>query len=190
MPSWRHIHFEGQHVDEKILHFARPSKKQTVLEVLNIILPLCIIVWVILLFSIGWYLGIKWTIILLLFVIAPASVTIYYKLYRAKRNYLYITSKRVLFHGVEGLFRDYMKKITYENIRNVNYSTDSIWGRIFGYGTLKVQSSHGGEGDITVYHVEHGKMLTHYLDKVISLSQDERNDFSEFDSSYFKNWKS
>jgi hypothetical protein len=131
MPSWKHIHFEGQHIDEKILHFARPSKKQTVLEVLNVILPLCIILGVILLFSIGKYISLLWTVLLMLIEIIPASGTIFYKLYRAKRNFLFITSKRVLFHGVEGLFRDYMKKITYENIRNVNYYTDSIWGKIF-----------------------------------------------------------
>lgn len=190
MPSWRHIHFEWQHVDEKILHFARPSAKQTVLEVLNIVLPLCIIITIILLLWLWWYLWILWTFLLCLFVIAPASTTIFYKLYRAKRNFLFITSKRVLFHWVEGLFRDYMKKITYENIRNVNYSTDSLWGKIFWYGTLRVQSSHGGEGDITVYHIEHGKMLTHYIDKIISLSQEDRNNFTEFDYSYFKNWKS
>lgn len=189
MPSWRHIHFEWQHVDEKILHFVRPSKIQTIIEVLNIVLPLLIIIIVILSFWWANFISFLWTFILLLTVIIPASLTVFYKLYRAKRNYLYITSKRVLFHGMEWLFRDYIKKITYENIRNVNYSTDSLWGRIFGYGTLNVQSSHGGEGDITVYHIEFGKMLTHYIDKVISLSPEERTNFSEFDTSYFKNWK-
>lgn len=189
MPSWRHLHFEGQHVDEKILHFARPSKKQTIIEILKIILPMLIIISIIVAFAAWWIIWVLWTTLLVFLVVIPASVTIFYKLYRSKRNYLFITSKRVLFHGMEWLFRDYMKKITYENIRNVNYSTDSIWGKIFWYGTLSVQSSHGGEWDITVYHIEYGKMLTHYLDKVMSLPQEERNNFNEFDASYFKNWK-
>jgi hypothetical protein len=32
-------------------------------------------------------------------------------------------------------------------------------------------------------------MLTHYIDKVMHLSPDERNEFAEFDPEYFKNWK-
>jgi hypothetical protein len=40
-----------------------------------------------------------------------------------------------------------------------------------------------------VYHIENGKMLTHYIDKVLHLDPEDRKKFSEFDPEYFKNWK-
>ncbi len=90
---------------------------------------------------------------------------------------------------MEWLFKDYVKKISYDNIRNVNYFTWSILGKIFNYGTLEIQSSHWWIGDITVYHIEHGKMLTHYIDKIIHIQAEERSSFPEFDPNYFKDWK-
>lgn len=189
MPSWRHIHFEGKHIDEKVLHFARPAKVQTIFEVFQVLIPLLVIV---IIFISTWSLELlSWasTLFIIILISLFAGITIGYKLYRAKRNYLYVTSKRILFHGIEWLFKDYVKKITYENIRNVNYSTDSLLWKIFWYGTLSIQSSHGGEGDITVYHINYGKMITHYIDKVISLTPEQRSEFAEFDASYFKTWK-
>ncbi len=112
----------------------------------------------------------------------------WYKLHRVKRNYIIITSKRVIFSGLDGFFKDYVKKITFDNIRNVNYFTDSFLGKIYGFGTLEIQSSHNGQSDIHVYHIPHGKLITHYIDKIISLPQEERKDFPAFDPAYFKNW--
>ena len=182
------LNFEWKHADEVILHYAQPSNKQTYYEIFKILFPLLI-------------LGIIFTalmmngilpeiIVIILFAIFTlwAWLTIWYKLHRASNNYLYITSKRVLFHGMEWLFKDYVKKISYENIRNVNYFTDSILWKIFNYWTLEIQSSHGWEWDIKVYHIEHWKMLTHFIDKVLHLSPEDRKKFNEFDPQYFKNW--
>jgi len=82
-----------------------------------------------------------------------------------------------------------MKKVTYDNIVNVNYFTESLFWKIFHYWTLHIQTAHSGLWDINVYHVENWKMLTHYIDKLISLSNEDRNDFKEFDESYFKDFK-
>jgi len=82
-----------------------------------------------------------------------------------------------------------MRKITLDNIRNVDYRTESLFGRIFGYGTLVVQTANDTGWDNHIWHIKDARMLTHYVDKLMSLSIEDRKDFSEFDASYFKNWK-
>jgi hypothetical protein len=32
-------------------------------------------------------------------------------------------------------------------------------------------------------------MLTHYIDKLLHMPQEERKNFAEFDPEYFKNWQ-
>jgi len=182
------LNFEWKHADEIILHYAQPSNKQTYYEIFKILLPMTIL-WVIFtVLMVNKIIPVFIAIILYVIFTVWSGLTIGYKLHRASNNYLYITSKRVLFHGMEWLFKDYVKKISYENIRNVNYFTGSILGKIFNYWTLEIQSSHGWDGDIKVYHIEHGKMLTHFIDKIIHLPQEDRKKFNEFDPEYFKNW--
>jgi hypothetical protein len=189
MPNWSNINFEWKHVDEKVLHFTRPSKKQTLFEILKILIP---VIFIEIIFIFLWLKEIiSWNInsFIIVFIALFTIFSIWYKVYRSRRNYLYITSKRILFHWIEWFFHDYVKKVTYDNIVNVNYSTESIFWKIFSYWTLYIQTAHSGLWDISVYHVENWKMLTHYIDKLVSLNSEERNNFSEFDASYFKNWK-
>lgn len=188
--KWTQHEFEWKHADEVVLHFCKPSKKQTIYEIIKVLLPIIIIEIIFTALAVSWYIPLFVLIILFVLLTTSLGLTIGYKLHRAWNNYLYITSKRILFHGMEWLFKDYVKKISYENIRNVNYFTDTLFGKIFKYGSLEIQSSHGWEWDIRVYHIENGKMLTHYIDKVLHLSPEERKDFAEFDPTYFKNWKS
>ncbi len=188
MPNWSHIQFEGKHVDEKVLHFARPAKAQTILEVSKMLIALLLIEGVIL--GIFW-LGISslmFTLWSLIVIAVIAGISIFYKLYRIRHNFLYITSKRIMFHGIEGLFGDHMRKITLNNVRNVDYKTESLIGKICGYGTLVVQTANDTGGENHIWHIHDARMLTHYIDKLISLSPEERSEFSEFDASYFKNW--
>ncbi|MDP5039065.1 MAG: hypothetical protein NWP80_01305 [Candidatus Gracilibacteria bacterium] len=184
--SLENITFEGKHIDEKILHFTKPSKIQTIYENIRILIPVLLIQTLsIFLYNYG-ILNIIYFIIFWIILDFATFLTIYYKIYRVNKNFLIITSKRILFHGMEGLFKDYVKKISYDNVRNVNYFTTSILGKIYNYGTLEIQSSHGGLGDITVYNINNGKMLTHYIDKIMHLTPDERTNFGEFDPNYFK----
>ena len=188
--KWSNHNFEWKHVDEVVLHFCKPCKKQTVIEIIKIILPIFIIEMIFTFMTVQWWIPLFVLIIIFVLLTTSLGLTIWYKLYRSGNNYLYMTSKRILFHGMEWLFKDYVKKISYENIRNVNYFTDSFFGKCFKYGSLEIQSSHGWEWDIRVYHIENWKMLTHYIDKVLHLPAEERKDFAEFDPTYFKNWKS
>ena len=180
------MHFEWQHIDEVILYYCRPSKAQLYYELSKIWIPFVIIMglWIVLylkgIIAIG-VMSLLSVILTWLFVFS-----VFYKIYRARNNYLYITSKRILFHGIEWFFHDYVKKIHYENVRNINYYTESIFWKIFGFWAFEVQTSHGRRGNIRVYHVHHWKMLSHYIDKLISLSPDERKKFGEFDVDYFK----
>lgn len=189
--SWKFadLSFEWKHMDEVVLHYCRPCAVQTKYELLKLIIPMMIvdIILVSLFFSgaLSLLLMVSGIWIIAFFF----TYSIFYKTYRAKNNYLFITSKRVLFHGIEWFFKDYVKKISIENIRNINFFTESMIGRMFDYGTLHIQSSHGGKWDIKVYHIKDGKMLTHYIDKLMSLSPENRSKFSEFDPDYFKNWK-
>ena len=189
MSKWWNITFEGKHIDEKVLHYCRPSKYQTFYEILKIEIPVLLISVIFILVSIYELLSFSITIPLIAILWLISSCTVAYKIYRFKNNYLFITSKRILFHWMEWLFKDYVKKISYSNIRNVNFFTESLFWKIFKYGSLEIQSSHGWEWDITVYHIEHGKMLTHYIDKIMHLSPEQRDEFAEFDPEYFKNWK-
>lgn len=189
MWKYSNITFDWKHIDEKVLYFARPSKKQTVFELLKVVLPVLlvetvfIILWSNQILS-GW---LATFIIVSIFILT--IITVAYKIYRSKRNYFYITSKRIFFHWIEWIFNDYMKKVSYENVINVNYFTNSLLWRIFKYGTLEVQTAHSWLWDIHIYNIEYGKMLALYIDKLMSLSQEERNDFYEFDPNYFKNSK-
>lgn len=189
MPSWSHITFEGKHADEKILHFARPSKKQTIFEISRIIIPVMLII---IIFSVLFSKDIIWWGIFLITItsfIIGSAVAVMYKIYRTNRNYMYVTSKRILFHWIEWLFNDYMKKVAYENIVNVNYFTDSLLWRIFWYWTIQIQTAHSWLWDIMIYNIEYWKMITLYIDKIISLPNEERASFNEFDVRYFKDWK-
>jgi hypothetical protein len=182
------IHFEWKQQDEVILHYAHPSKIQTYIEILYVIIPMLISWWIIIALLFNKILPLIVWIILFVVFTTIAWLAIWYKLYRANNNYVIITSKRILFHWIEWLFKDYVKKINYNNVRNVNYFTQSLIGRIFKYWMLEIQSSHWWEGDITVYHIRNGKLLTHYIDKLIHLTSHERDNFSPFDPEYFKNW--
>ena len=182
------LNFEWKHADEVILHYAKPSNKQTYYEIFKVLFPMVILGIIFTILMANKIIPVFIAIILYIIFTIGSWLTVWYKLYRASNNYLFITSKRVLFHGMEWLFKDYVKKISYENIRNVNYFTNSILWKIFNYGTLEIQSSHGWEWDITVYHIEHGKMLTHFIDKILHLPSEDRKNFKEFDPEYFKNW--
>ncbi len=183
--KYKHMSFEGKHADEVILYYCRPSWVQLKYELLKLLLPMLLIdiIFIVLFASDVINIGVLvfgCIIVTLLF-----AFSVFFKIYRARNNYLYITSKRVLFHGIEWFFKDYVKKINYENIRNINYFTESFIGKMFNFGALEIQSSHGWAGDIKVYHIHHGKMLTHYIDKLMSLSLTERARFAEFDIDYF-----
>ena len=189
MSKWEHIKFEGKHADEKVLHFAHPAKVQTIFEISKLVFALLVVELII--FSI-WQINIisLWVITSIMGAVwLIGLLSIFYKSYRTKNNFLYITSKRIIFHGINGLFWDHVRKITLDNIRNVDYRTESLLGRIFGYGTLMVQTSNDTGWDNHIWHINDAKLLTHYIDKIISLSLEERINFNEFDASYFKNWK-
>ena len=189
MPNWSHITFEGKHSDEKVLHFAHPAKIQTVSEVSKLVFALIVVEIIIYILWRSEILsnGIVFSIMAGVFVLWVLSTL--YKIYRTKNNFLYITSKRIIFHGINGLFWDHVRKITLDNIRNVDFRTESLLGRIFGYGTLIVQTSNDTGWDNQIWHINDAKLLTHYIDKIISLKLEERSNFNEFDSAYFKNWK-
>lgn len=184
--NFSHITFEWKQIDEVILYACHWSKIQLAYELFKIITPSIIIVLLLIILWVYWFIWL-WTLILLILwlLIFWASSSVY-KYYRYSHNYLYITSKRILFHWLNWFFWDYVKKINYENIRNVNFFTESFIWRIYKYWTLEIQSSHWWVWDITVYHIESWKMLTHYIDKIISLKPEERNTFSCFDPNYFK----
>lgn len=189
MSKYSNINFEWKHIDEKVLYFARPSKKQTIFELLKIIIP---VIFIEIIFIVLWAKEIlSWWLatFVIVFIFISAIITVFYKIYRSKRNFLYITSKRILFHWIEGLFNFYMKKISYENIINVNYFTTSLLWRIFKYWTLEIQTPHGWLSDIHIYNIEYWRLLALYIDKLMSLSQDEKNNYYEFDPLYFKNYK-
>lgn len=190
MAKWEHIKFEGKHADEKVLHFAHPAKTQTIFEISKLVFALLVVELII--FSI-WQVGIlsSWVIIFVMITIWIIGIlSILYKTYRTKHNFVYITSKRIIFHGINGLFWDHVRKITLDNIRNVDYRTESLLWRICGYGTIMVQTSNDTWWDNHIWHINDAKLLTHYIDKIISLTLEERAEFNEFDASYFKNWKS
>ncbi len=187
--KYSNLYFNWKHEDEKILYFCKPSSVRLKIELAKLLLPFFVIITI---FSLLYFYNIinNW---ILIWVIAVSLFfflfSFFYKRYRYNNNYLYITSKRILFHGLEWFFKDYVKKINYENIRNINYFTESFIWRVFKYGTLEIQSSHWWVWDITVYHINHWEMLTHYIDKLISLSKEQRVDFGEFDPDYFKDFK-
>jgi hypothetical protein len=183
------LSFEWKHADEVILHYTKPSNKQTYYEICKILFPMIILGIIFTALMVNNFIPVFIAVMLYVLFTVWSWLTIWYKLHRANSNYLFITSKRVLFHGMEWLFKDYVKKISYENIRNVNYFTDSILWKIFNYWALEIQSSHWWEWDIKVYHIENWKMLTHFIDKILHLSSEERKTFNEFDPEYFKNWK-
>ena len=189
MPNWSHITFEGKHSDEKVLHFAHPAKIQTIFEVSKLILALFVVELIIFLIWKTEIVSSSMMISIMLIIGIIGIISICYKLYRTKHNYLYITSKRIIFHGINGIWWDHVRKITLDNIRNVDYRTESLIGRIFGYGTLMVQTANDTGWDNNIWHINDAKLLTHYIDKIISLSPEERSSFNEFDASYFKNWK-
>lgn len=189
MEKWTQKSFEWKHADEKVLHFSHPHKMQTIWEISRIVFAFLFVGLILILI---WSTGIMWKSVLVFIGIMIFWVTafsVWFKLYRAKRNYLYITSKRILFHGIRWLFKDHVRKITLDNVRNVDFQTESLLWKIFWFGTLIVQTANDTWGDNKIWHIQDAKMLTHYIDKVISLSQEERNNFAEFDASYFKNWK-
>ena len=183
--KYKHLHFEGQHVDEVILYYCRPSWVQLKYELLKLFLPLLLINSIFIILVSYQILNMIFSLFLCGITTVLFLLSMAFKIYRARNNYLYVTSKRVLFHGIEWFFKDYIKKINYENIRNINYFTESFIGKLFNFWAFEIQSSHGGAGDIKVYHIHHGKMLTHYIDKLMSLSSEQRANFAEFDIDYF-----
>lgn len=189
MGKWSHIKFEGKHVDETVLHFAHPAKVQTVFEISKLVFAILIVEAII--YGVGQVdivsSGVITSIMLAIWVVGFFSI--FYKIYRTKNNFLYITSKRIIFHGINGFFGDHVRKITLDNIRNVDFRTESLLWRICGYGTLMVQTSNDTGWDNHIWHINDAKLLTHYIDKIISLDLEERSKFSEFDASYFKNWQ-
>lgn len=119
MWKWDKFYFEGKQIDEKVLHFSRPSKIQLMYEVFLILFPIFIID--IIFIFIWMYLDLSGLLIVFLILILSFCrfLSVAYKIYRTKRNYIIITSKRIMFHWIKWLFNDYMKKIHYENIINV-----------------------------------------------------------------------
>lgn len=186
MGKYDNLTFEGKHIDEKILYFSNPSKIQLKIELFKIILPLILVDLIFVLLYFYNVFSFVWFIILFLIFTWFSLFSIFYKIYRTKNNYLYITSKRILFHWMNWFFKDYVKKISFENVRNINYFTVSFFWKIFWYGNIEIQSSHWWHWDITLYHMENWKMIAHYIDKLISLTPEERKNFAEFDKNYFK----
>jgi len=189
MWKYSNLHFEGKHEDEKILYFCKTANIRVKIEILKIIIPFILMVVIICLI----YLYKSFSVLVLSLILIVLTIifllSLFYKIYRVKNNYLYITSKRILFHWLEWFFKDYVKKINYENIKNINYFTESFIWRIFNYWTLEIQNWYWIDTDIKVYHINYWKMLTHYIDKLISLTKEKRESFGEFDPDYFKNWK-
>ena len=99
MNLYDNIHFEGKHEDEKILHFCRPASMQLKYELFKLTFPIfCIAAIFIALYVFDIILSFFIIISILIALIVLSTFSIFYKIYRSKNNYLYITSKRVLFH--------------------------------------------------------------------------------------------
>jgi len=184
------IYFDWKQEEEKILHFCWTSKIQLFLELLKIAFPsiaIVSLVWVIIIFN---FVPLFWGIILMILFWSIWLFSILYKKYRYKQNYFIITSKRILFHGTNWWFWDYIRKINIEKRVDTNFYTKSIFWRIFKYWTLKVRSETWWiKWEIKIYHLVYGKMISHYIDKLCSLSEEERKVFNSFDPDYFKWWK-
>lgn len=185
---WKYssLTFEWKHIDERILYFANPSNARLKIELIKIIFPFLFIIIIFFAFCYYSKISINIFFIFSLIIFLFFSFTVFYKIYRTKNNYIYITTKRILFHWIDWFFKDYVKKISYENIRNINYFTWSFFWKIFKYWNLEIQSSHWWDWDIKFYHIKNWKMIAHYIDKLISLSPEERKNFKEFDPDYFK----
>jgi membrane protein YdbS with pleckstrin-like domain len=98
MSKWDKISFEGKHIDEKVLHYCRPSKYQTFYEILKIEIPVLLISIIFILVSLYEILSFSITLPIIALLWVVSSLTVAYKIYRSKNNYLFITSKRILFH--------------------------------------------------------------------------------------------
>ena len=89
--------------------------------------------------------------------ILPLGVVCYlgFKVTQRNNNIWVVTNLRVI--DEEGFFSQHSKESPLEKINNVTYD-QSVWGRIFGYGNVQIQTA--AEVGSTVYHmVEKPKAL-------------------------------
>ncbi|MEI6684046.1 MAG: PH domain-containing protein [Bacteroidota bacterium] len=89
--------------------------------------------------------------------ILPLGMVCYlgYKVTQRNNNIWAVTNLRVI--DEEGFFSQHSKESPLEKINNVTYE-QSVWGRIFGYGNVQIQTA--AEVGSTVYHmVEKPKAL-------------------------------
>ncbi len=82
--------------------------------------------------------------------ILPLGMVCYlgYKVTQRNNNIWVVTNLRVI--DEEGFFSQHTKESPLEKINNVTYE-QSIWGRIFGYGNIQIQTAAGAGS--TVYHM-------------------------------------
>lgn len=130
--------------DEKILLITRQHWIKLVLPFLAWLLL------VILLFVLGWFSAGTTLIIILVAAIIPFIMYLNWK-----HNLWAVTNLRVI--DETGFFTRYSKESPLDKINNVEYD-QSLWGRIFGYGNVDIQTA--AEMGETLYDlIHHPKLL-------------------------------
>jgi uncharacterized membrane protein YdbT with pleckstrin-like domain len=115
---------------------------------LRLVLP--ILVWLILSILLTWAFTTIGLIISLLLVLIPMYLYLEWK-----HNLWAVTSLRVI--DESGFFSRYSKESPLDKINNVEYD-QTLWGRIFGYGDVDIQTA-AEMGETTYMLIHHPKLL-------------------------------
>ena len=115
---------------------------------IKLVLPF--LVWLIAAVLLIWFAGTTGLIIALVTALYPM-----YEYLNWKNNLWCITNLRVV--DESGFFSRYSKESPLDKINNVEYD-QTIWGRIFGYGNVDIQTA-AELGETTYHLIHHPKLL-------------------------------
>ena len=115
---------------------------------IKLVLP--IVAWLLLGVLLIWWFGTTGFVITLLAALIPLFMYLDWK-----SNLWCVTNLRVV--DEQGFFTRYSKESPLDKINNVEY-TQSIWGRIFGFGDVDIQTA-AEMGETTYHLIHHPKLL-------------------------------
>lgn len=115
-------------------------------------LALPILAWLLVAIILFWILNSKSTAFIISLVLAAVPMFMYLEW---KSNLWCVTTMRVV--DEQGFFSRYSKESPLDKINNVEYD-QSLWGRIFGFGDVDIQTA-AELGETTYHLIHHPKLL-------------------------------
>lgn len=107
-----------------------------------------------------------WGIVIFVIILAISLFYLFRVVFFWKKNYIIITSRRIIDNDRQGFFQKKVSEIPFEKVNNVLYSSKGMWQHLLKYGNIEIQLI-GSEKPLIIYNIKDPEDIQKLLNELI-----------------------